>query len=233
MAENKEKEPVVVDGFEKIESTMNGAESFVENHQKQILIGFAAVIAAVILYFVLDTMVWKPKEEAAKSEIYKAQQMFAIDSFQVALDGKEDDFMGFLEIIDNYGSTPSGNLAKAYAGICYKQLGQYDEAIKFLNKFSGKDEMVAPSVKGAVADCYWDMEETAKAAKLYLEAAKEADNEMLTPLYTRRAAMCCMSLDKNAEAVKLLEQVKLDYPYCADYEMQEILKCLEIAKAAK
>lgn len=67
MAENKEKEPVVVDGFEKIESTMNGAESFVENHQKQILIGFAAVIAAVILYFVLDTMVWKPKEEAAKS----------------------------------------------------------------------------------------------------------------------------------------------------------------------
>lgn len=230
MANNNEMEPVV-DGFEKMENAMNDAESFVESHQKELLIGFGAIIAAVVLYFVLDIFVWQPKEEAAKSEILKAQQMFAIDSFEVALNGKEDEFSGFLDIIDSYGSTKSGNLAKAYAGICYKQLGQNDEAVKYLNKFSGSDDMVTPAVAGAVADCYWDMDDAAKAAKLYLDAAKDADNDILSPLYMKRAAMCQMQLGKNAEAVKLFEQIVKDYPFCA--EIQEVNKCLELAKAAK
>ncbi len=230
MAEKKEMEPVV-DGFEKIESTMNGAESFVESHQKQLLIGFAAIVAVVVCYFVLDQYVWQPKEEEAKAEIRMAQQMFGIDSFEVALNGKEDEFSGFLDIIDNYGSTKSGNLAKAYAGLCYKQLGDNEQAIKYLNKFSGKDGLVTPAIEGAVADCYWDLEEPAKAAKTYVSAAKNADNDMLSPLYLKRAAMCQMQLGKNAEAIKLLEQVVSDYPYCAD--MPEVMKYLEVAKAAK
>lgn len=228
--ENKDLEPVV-DGFEKVERTMNDAEGFVEKNQKTILIVFAAVIAAIVLYFVLDTQYFQPKEEEAKSEILKAQQMFAIDSFQVALDGKEDDFSGFLDIIDNYGCTKTANLAKAYAGICYKQLGQYEEAVKMLDGFSGDDELISPSVKGAIADCYWDLDKADKAAKAYVSAADQADNEMLSPLYLKRAAMCQMQLGKNAEAVKLLERLTKDYPYCMEFA--EATKLLEIAKAAK
>lgn len=232
MADKKEMEPVV-DGFEKIESTMNNAESFVESHQKQLLIGFVAIIAAVVFYFLLDHFVWQPKESEAAREIFKAEQAFAKDSFKVALEGKEDDFSGFLEIIDNYGSTKSGNLAKAYAGICYKQLGEYDNAKDYLNKFSGSDDMVAPALKGAVADCYWDMEETEKAFKAYLDAAKSADNDVLSPMYLKRAAMCQMQLGKNAEAVKLLEQIVREYPNIHQLQMAEVVKFLEIAKAAK
>ena len=73
---------------------------FVESHQNLLLAIFGGIIALIVLFFVLNQYVWGPREETAKNEIFKAQQMFARDSFQVALDGKEDEFMGFLDIID-------------------------------------------------------------------------------------------------------------------------------------
>ena len=43
---------------------------------------------------------------------------------------------GFLDVVDKYGSTPSGNLAKHYAGICYLRTGDLENAAKYLAKFS-------------------------------------------------------------------------------------------------
>ena len=202
--------------------------SFAESHQTVILAVLGGIVALVALYFVLNQYVWGPRDNAAKNEIFKAQQMFARDSFQVALDGKEDEFMGFLDIIDEYGSTSTGNLACAYAGICYKNLGEYDEAIKFLNKFSGSDELVSPSIVGAVGDCYWDLENASKAVDYYLKAASMADNDLLSPLYKKRAALAYLSMDKKSEAAKLLEGIITDYPNYAD--MNDVMKFLEIAK---
>ena len=208
--------------------TASGVIGFVESHQGLILAVLSGIVGVVALYFVLNQFVWGPKEESAKNEIFKAQQMFARDSFQVALDGKDDEFMGFLDIIDEYGSTSTGNLAYAYAGICYKNLGQYDEAIKLLNKFSGSDELVSPSIVGAVGDCYWDLENASKAVDYYLKAASMADNDLLSPLYKKRAALAYLSMDKKSEAVKLLEGITTEYPNYQD--MNEVLKFLEIAK---
>ena len=50
--------------------------------------------------------------------------------------------------------TESANLAATYAGICYYRLGKYDNAIKYLNQFSGDDKLVSFSVLGTIGDCY-------------------------------------------------------------------------------
>ena len=183
--------------------TASGVVSFVESHQGVILAVLGGIVAVVALYFVLR------------------------DSFQVALDGN-DEFMGFLDIINEYGSTSTGNLAYAYAGICYKNLGEYDEAIKCLNKFSGSDELVTPSIIGSIGDCYWDMENASKAIYYYMKAASKADNDLLSPLYKKRAALAYLSMDKKSEAAKLLEGIITEYPNYAD--MNEVMKFLEIAK---
>lgn len=52
---------------------------------------------------------------------------------------------------EQFSGTKAANLAKAYAGLCYAQLGQYDEAIKYLTEFDGKDQMVGPAVLAAAA----------------------------------------------------------------------------------
>ena len=40
--------------------------------------------------------------------------------YALALEGDANG-AGFLEVIEKYGSTPSGNLAKHYAGVCYRR----------------------------------------------------------------------------------------------------------------
>lgn len=218
------------EGKEQIGS-VSGVLSFVESHQNILLGIFAGIIALIVIIFLLSQYVWGPRENEAKSEIFKAQQMFARDSFEVALNGKPDEFLGFLDIIDEYGSTTTGNLANAYAGICYKKLGNDDSAISYLNKFSGDDELVSPAIIGSIGDCYWDLDNAKKAIEYYNKAANKANNDVLTPLYKKRAALANISLGKNAEAIKLLESIQNEYPNFSD--MADVLKFLEIAKQAK
>ncbi len=56
-------------------------------------------------------------------------------------------------MINEYGSTKAGNLAKIYAGVSYANLGQYDKALSYLKDFSGKDAMLSQLVNGAIGDC--------------------------------------------------------------------------------
>ena len=54
----------------------------------------------------------------------------------------------FLKVADEFSGTAAGNLANAYAGVCYAQLGKYEEAVKYLNKFSADDQLVSPALLG-------------------------------------------------------------------------------------
>ena len=74
--------------------------------------------------------------------MFKGEQYFAKDSFNLALNGNGADYEGFEAIIDQYGSTSAGNLAKAYAGICYFKMGENEKALDLLKSFSGSDDMI-------------------------------------------------------------------------------------------
>ena len=218
-----------VEVFENMDNALSTSEAFVEQNKQPILIGLGVLALVIIAVMCFKTYYLAPKEQAAKESIFKAEQLFAKDSFQLALDGN-DDVMGFLEIIDEYGSTDAGNLAKAYAGVCYKMLGNNDDAIKYLDKFDADDNMIQPAIKGAMGDCYWDNGEVEKAISFYKKAAS-ANNDVITPFYNKRAALACMSIGKNDEAVKLLESIVKDYPMAP--EMNDAKKLLEMAKAAE
>lgn len=218
-----------VEVFENMDNALSTSEAFVEQNKQPILIGLGIAALVIIAVMCFKTYYLEPREQEAKQSIFAAEQFFAKDSFQLALDGK-DEAMGFLEIIDEYGSTDAGNLAKAYAGVCYKQLGDNENAIKYLDKFSADDKMIQPAIKGAIGDCYWDNGDTEKAISYYKKAASEK-NEVIAPFYSKRAALACMSIGKNDEAVKLLETIINDYP--AAPEVAEAKKMLQMAKSAK
>ena len=155
---------------------------------------------------------WHNEKKAEANEaIYKAQSWFERDSFQLALDGREGEFAGFEEVAEEYSSTPAGNLACAYAGICYKNLGKNDEAIKYLKKFSADDNLVSPAIYGAIGDCFFESNNT-KEAESYYKKAINSKNNMIAPLYTYRLAMLYFNDGKNDKAASLMESLKEDYP---------------------
>lgn len=226
MAEIKEEEGQI-QVFENVDNALNAGEAFVESHQKPIAIGVAVVLLVVLGIFALRSLYFQPREAEAKEAMFRAEQMFAIDSFRLALEGN-DEMMGFVEIADEYGCTDAGNAAAAYAGLCYKQLGEFENAITYLSKFDADDEMIQPAVVGSIGDCYWDLGEADKAVSYYEKAAK-GDNEITTPFYNKRAALVYLQQGKNDKALSLLEGIVAKYPQFPD--INEVQKFIEVAKS--
>jgi tetratricopeptide (TPR) repeat protein len=125
-----------------------------------------------------------------------AQNYFQKDSFNLALNG-DGNYSGFLDIIDDYGRTKPGKLARYYAGISYLHLGKYKEAIEYLEDFKTDDPLLQPVKIGATGDAYAELGNKEKALKLYLEAADENKNTFTTPIYYLKAGrlsgLCCGS----------------------------------------
>lgn len=168
-----------------------------------------------------------PREAKANDAIFKGQQYFGADAYETALKGDSLGYKGFLKIADEFSGTKAGNLANAYAGICYAQLGQYKEATTYLDKFDGDDELVAPAIVGTLGNCYAHIGQLDKAAALLLKAADRANSVSLSPNYLIQAGQILEKQGKNAEAVKAYEKVKNEY--ANSYQAMDIDKYIERA----
>lgn len=197
------------ESMDKVENALTSSEAFIENNKNMLLIILGAVVVVVLaLIFFLKKHNETKKE--ANDAIYKAQSWFERDSFQLALDGN-DDFDGFLYVAKEYSSTPAGNLACAYAGLCYKNLGNNEDAITYLKKFSADDNMVSPAMYGAIGDCYFDSNNV-KEAESYYNKAIGSKNGLIAPIYMFRLAMLHFSNGDNAKAASVMESLKENYP---------------------
>ena len=151
--------------------------------------------------------------------------------FEQALNGDSIGYTGFLKVADDYSGTKAANLAKAYAGICYAQLGKYEEAVKMLDSFNGKDQMVAPAILGAAGNCYAQLGQLDKAASTLLSAADKADNNTLSPIFLIQAGEILVKQGKYDDAVNAYTKIK--DKYFQSYQAMDIDKYIEQAKLMK
>ena len=205
----KKKEETQVKEFESVQNALSKSEAFVEKNQKMLLYGFIAVIVVVCAVLGYKNYFLVPNEQRAQEAIFRAEQHFARDSFQLALHGDGMN-MGFLAIIDEYGMTSTGKLARAYAGVSYKMLGDYDKAMSYLKKFSANDMALSPAIKGAIGDCYLEIGEKGKAVDFFQKAAA-SNNDVISPIYLHRAGLVYLSMEDYKKAVSAFEEIKNKY----------------------
>lgn len=215
------------ENLEHLESALSRSEAFIEKYQNHILIALGAVLLIVLGTMGYTKYVVEPKEAAAQTEIFPSELHFEKDSFQLALNG-DGSSLGFLSIIDDYGSTPTGNLAKYYAGISYLHLGEYDDALNYLEDFSLKGEQLAPVALGAMGDCYLELDQTEKAISAYKEAAGYK-NELTTPIHLQKLGIAYEIIGDAEKAIEVYNEIKLSYPEST--EAREIDKYIQRAKA--
>ena len=113
-------------------------EQFVEKNKKTITIVAGAIVVVALAIWAYVGLYARPHQQRAAEDMYAAEQWFGEGNFELALNGN-DQYLGFADIIDQYGCTKSGNLAKYYAGICQLNMGKYNEAIDLLKSYKGKD----------------------------------------------------------------------------------------------
>jgi tetratricopeptide (TPR) repeat protein len=214
--------------IEAVESALSKTEQFIESNQKIITYVIGGLIVIVLLFFGYRKFVHLPKEKSAQEAMYKAENYFERDSLDLALMGDGESY-GFLDIIEDYGSTNAGNLARYYAGICYLEKGEFESAIDYLKDFSSTDMIVSGMALGAIGDAYMELGEIDKATSYYIRAAENNENEMVTPTFLMKAGWAYEINKEYQDALKVYEKIKQDYP--RSREARDIDKYIARAKA--
>ena len=214
-----------------VEDALTQSEAFLIKYKNAIIGGVVAVIIIVAGFIMYKNLYAEPREEKAQAALFKGQEYFEQDAFEQALNGDSIGYTGFLKVADDYSGTKAANLAKAYAGICYAQLGKYEEAVKMLDSFNGKDQMVAPAILGAAGNCYAQLGQLDKAASTLLSAADKADNNTLSPIFLIQAGEILVKQGKYDDAVNAYTKIK--DKYFQSYQAMDIDKYIEQAKLMK
>ena len=205
--ENNENE--YVDGQSTTEEVFNtldeGAsrtETWVADNQKYIYIVLGIVVIAVLGYLGYEQWIQEPKKAEAANEMAQAQNYMQAamsagatqsDSlYNLALNGGEGKY-GFLDIIDNYGSTNAANLANYYAGMAYLNTNKYQEAIDQLDDFESDDAMLAPLAKGSIGDAFMQLDQPEEALSYYEDAAKTAKNNFYQNIGKQMDETCAIA----------------------------------------
>ncbi len=204
------------------------SEQFIENNKKNITVGILILAGLIGLILAYNYLYLTPKNERAARAVFKGEHYFLRDSFNLALNGNGVDYDGFEHIIDQYGSTKSGNLAKAYAGICYYNLGDMESAIKHLKSFKSKESNISPAVTGLIGDCYVNAGEVEKGISFFEKAASKANNDFLSPVYLKKAAIAYESLERYDDALKVYTTIKTKH--AASVEAADIEKYITRAR---
>ncbi|MFA5326941.1 MAG: tetratricopeptide repeat protein [Prolixibacteraceae bacterium] len=207
----KDKKNTQVDNLTEVESALTKTEQILEKNQKLISIVIGAIVVLAVGYLGLNKFYLEPRQKDAQEQMFMAENYFEKDSFNLALNGDGNN-LGFLDIIDDYGSTDAGNISRYYAGISYLNLGQFDNAIEYLKKFSTDDLLLGPISVGAQGDAQLELGKADKALNLYTEAYKMNDNELTAPVYMLKAGELLESTNKEADALKLYETIKEKFP---------------------
>ncbi len=214
-----------------VEDALTQSEAFLIKYKNAIIGGVVAVIIIVAGFIMYKNLYAEPREEKAQAALFKGQEYFEQDAYEQALNGDSIGFVGFLKVADEFSGTKAANLAKAYAGICYAQLGKYEEAVKMLDSFNGKDQMVAPAILGAAGNCYAQLGQLDKAASTLMSAADKADNNTLSPIFLMQAGEILVKQGKYDDAVDAYTKIK--DKYFQSYQAMDIDKYIEQAKLMK
>ncbi len=215
-------------GQESLGEAMNRTEFFLEKHGRTMSYLILALFVVAALVFGYRALVVAPRAEKAAALIAEAQNRFEQETpdYELALLG-DDSGAGFLEVIERYGATPAGNLAKHYAGICYLHMGDLENAAAYLAKFSPvkglPGQIINAQNLGLQGEVAVEQQAYAKAAKLFAKAAKASDNNLTAPLYLYKQALAEQAAGNRTQAAALCERILTDYPMSMEASQAEKL----------
>ena len=196
--------------FAQIEETLSRTEQYIEDNQKSLVVIVGVIIAIIAIYLSFTNFYLEPLEQEAHADMYMAEMYFEKDSFNLALNG-DGQFLGFLDVVNEYSLTNAGNLANYYAGLCYLHTAQYEDAIEYLSDFSSDDIILSTLALGCIGDAYLELEENSKALKYYEKAAENNDNEFTTPRYLMKQANVLEMDGDYMAALEIYNQIKEGY----------------------
>lgn len=197
----------------KIQSAIGNTENFIIRNGRKLIIALVVVFVVVGGFYGYKFRVEKLGLKAA-AMMFMAEQNFAADSFQLALDG-DGNYAGFLQVIDKYGSTSQANAARLYAGICYMRLGQFEQALAQLKKYDAPKSIPGAILKaqclGLQGDACVELQNYKEAVSFYKKAVEVSENNLTAPFYMKKLGLVYEKQGDNAKALDVYKDIQASY----------------------
>lgn len=219
MAKRKKKEEsseVLIDLVE----TRDKAQSFVEKNQVAVFGALVGVVVLIGIFVVWKGMILPGKQDKALAAIYKAEEQFAKDSFNLALTEPFLGEMGLNQFVNEYG-TDTKNVGNYYRGISYMKQGDFQTAADILSKVKDDGELLSIMKHGTLGDCYSELGQLDKALAEYKKASKAGSVESVTPIYLIRLGLLNEKQGNTDAAKAAYQEVVSSYPNSAQLSNAE------------
>ena len=213
------------EGAEVVAEAVSKTDLFFKEYGK-----LMAIILAVLVVLGAGALCWykflyQPAVVEAQGHMTSAEQSFAEGDFETALNG-DGNALGFAQIVEEYGSK-AGKSVYLYAGICELQLGNWDSALKYLNSYKGKDEILAARAEACKGDAYVGLENYEKALAHFEKAAAKVDN-MFAATYLLKAGLTAEKLGQDDKALSFYKTIKDKYPQSMEgYDVDKYIGRIE------
>ncbi len=183
------------------------------------------ILAAAIVFFAAVigyNYLQDNKQQTAIVEMAPAVRSFENGDYQAALDGADGN-PGLVDIIDEYGSTEAGNLARFYAADAYYRLGQYDESLTYFRAYKLESDYIGASALAGEAAIHELRGDYSRAGDLYKRASELFVSEVTSPGYLLSAARAYVKAGKVDEAMDVYETIKSSFAESPEAQQVDIL----------
>jgi tetratricopeptide (TPR) repeat protein len=199
------KEDALVTSYAKV-------RSFYDEHRRTISISITAA-AVVIIALVVYVKNRQENSDAALARLGAIQTYFDSGQYQLALAGvPERNIPGLAAIVDEFGGSPGGEIARFYLANVYYKLGEYDQALSQFEEFSAPNAILEASRLSGIAACHEALGRYAEAAEQY-ERATAADKEgVLAAENLNNAARNYALAGDRERAIQIYRRLKKDFP---------------------
>jgi len=199
---------------EVVETTGDG-QTFLEKNGNMLLGAIALIALLIGGYYAYKYLVQAPKQKEAVEQMFQAQYQFDRDSFKLALTNPGGGYPGFVDIVEQYSSTPAGNLANYYAAVSYLKLGDFDASLSYLKAFNPSDDLLSATKSGLMGDIAGEKGDLDGALSYYKKAAG-SNLGVIAPYYLKKMGLLLTKQGKADDAVEAFRQIKTKYPNSAE-----------------
>jgi tetratricopeptide (TPR) repeat protein len=182
-----------------------------ENKKKLYIAGgiVVVIVAAIFLYISNKNA----KNEEAETKLSAVVMLYEQGKYPEAINGDPSTgTTGLAQIVNEYGSTNSGETAKLYLGNCYFNIKDYDNALKQFEDYSGSNDIVKASCISGIGAVYEAKGDMKKAGEYFEKATKVNKDIVINQENLYNAIRAYTNAGDKESAKRVFSTLKEDYP---------------------
>lgn len=172
------------------------------------VVGVLVLIGGIVGYSYYS----QNQEREAQAFLGYAEQLFIRADYEAALNGDNTAMgVGLAAVVNSYGRTNAGNMARYYAAISELEMGNADLALAYMNGFKAPKGILGVNAINFHAVLLANSGQHKQAAAMFKKAADWDKNSSTTPSNLLSAAQSALLAGDKTMAGNLADQIMKEY----------------------